>query len=198
MKSSPDKTREVRAACYLRVSTQDQSCELQRRECLEFVERRGWTLAGIYEDTGASGTTTKRPQFQAILRDARARKIDVIVVWKLDRWARSLSATVTVLAELQELGCAFVSLRDNLDMSTASGRLFGHLIAAFAEYEAAIIRERVRAGLANARAKGKKLGRPRERDDDRINHLRAQGLVYATIARRLGITKSAVYRSVKG
>jgi putative DNA-invertase from lambdoid prophage Rac len=189
--------KQKRVGIYARVSTTDQSCELQLREMLAFVTARGWDLAGVYEDTGASGTTTRRPQFQKLLHDARARRLDVIVVWKLDRWARSLSATVTILAELQELGCEFVSLRDNLDLSTSAGRLFGHLIAAFAEYEASIIRERVRAGLANARAKGKRLGRPTIHDPSAIRELRQKGLSYRAIAKKLRVPMGTITSALR-
>src|SRR5208337_5577981 len=132
-----------------------------------------------------------RPQLDAMMRLAKARKVDVIVCWKLDRFGRSLRHLVDALAELQAVGCAFVSLRDNLDLTTPAGRMMFHVIGAMAEFERELIRERVRAGLAHARSKGQKLGRPRvrrDRDHDAktIRKMRAEGQSYSEIADELG------------
>lgn len=185
-----------RIAVYLRVSTQDQSTELQKREILQYVQSRGWGPPQIYEDK-ATGTNANRPMLKALLGDCRERKVDVVIAWKLDRFFRSLKDLVTTLQELTELGIDFISLKDHIDLSTSSGRLMMHMLGAFAEFEASLIRERVRAGLRNARAKGKVLGRPKERDDDRIHLLRYQGVSIKQIARELGIAKSTVQDSLR-
>jgi DNA invertase Pin-like site-specific DNA recombinase len=135
----------------------------------EYAAKRGWQIAGEFVDVGVSGSKDTRPQLDTMMRLAKARKIDVIVVWKLDRFSRSLRHLVDSLEELKAVRCAFVSLRDNLDLSTPAGRMMFHVIGAMAEFEHELIRERVRAGLAHARNKGKKLGRPkirRDRDKD--------------------------------
>lgn len=185
-----------RVALYLRVSTQDQSCELQRRELLAFAESRGWIVTEVFEDK-ATGTNGNRPALKAFLKHARERNCDIALIWKMDRLARSLKDLIGMLQELSDLGVEFVSLRDNIDMSTSSGRLMMHLLGAFGEFEASLIRERVRAGLANARAKGQKLGRPKSRDDAQIRHLRSQGLPLRSIARSLGTSLGAVQRALK-
>ena len=133
----------LHVAIYLRVSTQDQSTEIQRHELISFVGSRGWGEPKVYEDKESS-TTIKRPALQQLLTDARARRVDVIVCWKLDRLFRSLGDLVAVLKELEELGVLFISMRDQIDMTTSAGRLMTHLLGAFAEFEASLIRERVR------------------------------------------------------
>jgi DNA invertase Pin-like site-specific DNA recombinase len=132
---------------------------MQTRELREYCELRGWTVAGEYVDT-ASGAKDSRPELNRLLTDVHKRKCDVVLVWKLDRWGRSLRHLVNSLAELEARGVAFVSLRDNLDLSTPAGRLMFQVIGAMAEFERALIAERVRAGMRNARAKGKRIGRP--------------------------------------
>jgi DNA invertase Pin-like site-specific DNA recombinase len=134
-----------------------------------------------------------------MMRLAKTRKLDVIAVWKLDRFGRSLRHLVDALAELNAVGCAFVSLRDNLDLTTPAGRMTFHIVAAMAEFERELIRERVKAGLAHARSKGQRLGRPkvkRERDKDAkiIRAMRAEGDSYGEIAEALDRTKSDIYR----
>ena len=185
-----------RVGVYLRVSTQDQSTELQRKEILQYVESRGWTTSKVYEDK-ATGTNANRPMLKALLRDARERKIDVLITWKLDRFFRSLKDLVTTLQELTELRVDFISLKDQIDLSTSSGRLMMHMLGAFAEFEASLIRERVRAGLRNARSKGKVFGRPKLRDDNRIRLLRSQGLSIRKIASEIGFSTTAVQRGLK-
>jgi len=189
-------TAKPRVGIYLRVSTQDQNTEIQKGELQRFAEARGWASVRVYEDK-ATGTNANRPALKEMLRDARKRVIDVIVVWKLDRFARSLKDLVTMLQELSELGVEFVALKDNIDLTTSSGRLMMHMIGAFAEFEASLIRERVRAGIANARAKGKRLGRPSFRDDDRIRALRGRGLSIRQVAAKAGVSKASVQRALK-
>ena len=127
----------MRAAIYARVSTANnlQDPTMQTRELREYCERRGWTVAGEYVDVGISGTKERRPELDRLLADAHRRRFDTILVWKLDRFGRSLRHLVNTLAELEARGIAFVSLRDNLDLSTPSGRLMFQIIGAMAEFE---------------------------------------------------------------
>jgi len=186
-----------RVGIYARVSTTNgQDPTLQTNELREFAERRGWELVGAFVDSGVSGSKDRRPQLDALMELARARKVDVILTWKLDRWGRSLKHLVNSLAELESLGVAFVALRDNLDLSTPSGRLMFHVIGAMAEFERSLIQERVRAGLRNAVAKGKRLGRPRAVvDAAQVAALREAGLSWAKIAERLDVGEGTVYRA---
>ncbi len=187
----------TRVAIYARVSTTNhgQDVTLQTNELREYADRRGWTVAGEFVDSGVSGSKDRRPQLDALMELARTRKVDVILTWKLDRWGRSLKHLVNSLAELESLGVAFVALRDNLDLSTPSGRLMFHVIGAMAEFERSLIQERVRAGLRNARAKGKRLGRPRVAvDARRIALLRNCGASWATICGETGLSKGTAQR----
>jgi len=145
---------------YARVSTADkgQDPELQLRDLREYANARGWKVFGEYADIGESGSKDKRPQLDRLMDDARKRRIDGILVWKLDRFGRSLKSLVNTLEELRSLGIQFVSYTENLDFSTPAGRAMANLIGVFAESERDLIRERVVAGLANAEAKGKRLG----------------------------------------
>jgi DNA invertase Pin-like site-specific DNA recombinase len=150
-----------RVALYSRVSTtHGQDPELQLRELREYAASRGWTIIREYTDLGISGSKDSRPALNQLMADAHQRKFDAVLVWKLDRFARSLRHLVNALAEFEALGLAFISLRDNLDLSTPAGRLMFQIIGAMAEFERSLIQERVRAGIRNARAKGKKIGRP--------------------------------------
>jgi DNA invertase Pin-like site-specific DNA recombinase len=179
----------MRVAIYARVSTLNgQDPEMQLREMREYAVRRGWELAGEYIDHGVSGAKESRPELNRLMQDARQRRFDAVAVWKLDRFARSLKMLVVSLAELEALGVAFVSLRDNLDLSTPTGRLMFQVVGAMAEFERALIQERVRAGIRNARAKGKALGRPRRVvDGNAIAELKSQGMSTRKIARTLGV-----------
>src|SRR5215467_8534550 len=191
----------LRVALYARVSTRDkgQNPELQLSDLREYASARGWQIIGEFVDEGVSGSKDCRPQLDAMMRLAKARKLDVIAVWKLDRFGRSLRHLVDTLAELEALGVAFVSLSDQIDLSTPAGKLMFHVIGAMAEFERALIQERVRAGLAVARSKGKTLGRPkirRERDKDakHIRQLRDEGQSYRDIAEELGRSTMDVHR----
>jgi len=150
----------MKAAVYARVSTLDQEPENQLAELRRYVEARGWTLTE-YVDRGVSGAKDRRPALDQLLADARRRKFDVLVCWRLDRLGRNLKHLVTLLEELQALGVAFVSLGEGIDCTTPAGRLQLHVLAALAEFERSRIAERVRAGLARVRASGRRLGRPR-------------------------------------
>ncbi|SRR5579871_1724626 len=145
-----------RVAFYARVSTlAGQSPEMQLVELREYAGRRGWERIEEYVDHGVSGAKESRPALNRLMVDAKQRKFDVVAVWKLDRFGRSVAHVVVALAELEALGITFVSLKDNLDLSTPSGRFMFQIVAAFAELERAMIQERVRAGLQNAKRKGK-------------------------------------------
>ncbi len=185
----------IKAASYVRVSTQDQSCDLQKAELTAFAAQRGFELFRTFEDK-ATGTNGNRAQLKELLTSARAGEFKVLLVWKMDRLFRSLKDLILTLQELQELGISFISLKDNIDLTTSTGRLMMQIVGAFAEFEASVIKERVRAGLRNAKAKGKQLGRPRQRDDEKIHALRAQGLTIRAIAKTLGISKGAVQVSL--
>ena len=181
----------ARVAIYARVSTTNhgQDVGLQTGDLRQFAEARGWRLADEYVDQGVSGSKDSRPELNRLMADAKRRKFDVVLVWKLDRFGRSLRHLVNALAEFESLGIAFVSLSDNLDLGTPSGRLMFQIIGAMAEFERALIQERVRAGIRNARAKGRRIGRPRVAVDAvRIAALRASGLSWRTIERELGIS----------
>lgn len=185
-----------RVAVYFRVSTLEQSTELQKIEIQRYLEARNWPSALVYEDK-ATGTNINRPELKRLLADARQRKFDLIVCWKLDRLFRSLTDLVVTLQELQELGIEFISLKENIDLTTASGRLLMQLMGAMAEFEASLIRERVCAGLRAARAKGTRLGRPPSIDYDEVLKLRKQNKSLGQIAMLLGITKGGVSKSLK-
>lgn len=148
------------AALYARVSTIDKSqdVQLQLSELRDYANKRGWTSIE-YIDDGVSGVSSKRPAFNKLIVDAKKRKIDAIVISRLDRFGRSLSQLIMVMAEMQSLGIEFISLKESLDFSTASGRLMANLLAVFADYERELIRERVCAGIAHAKSKGKVMGR---------------------------------------
>jgi DNA invertase Pin-like site-specific DNA recombinase len=167
----------MRVALYARVSTMhSQNPEMQLAELREYGARRGWQITAEYVDEGVSGSRERRPQLDRLMSDAHRRKFDLIAVWKIDRFGRSLKHLVNALADLDSLGVAFVSLRDNIDLSTPSGRLMFQIIGAMAEFERSLIQERVRAGLRNAVARGVRLGLPKRIvDAAEIARLRASG-----------------------
>lgn len=185
----------MRAAVYARVSTTNgQDPEMQTREFREYAERRGWTVADQYVDVGISGGKDKRPELDRLMADAHRRKFDVIVVWKFDRFARSVSHLLRALETFQALGIEFVSLTEGVDTSTPAGRMIFTVLGAVAELERDLIRERVTAGIRNARAKGKRLGRPtRIKDPSLITRLRKEGKSYREIAAMLGVSPATVH-----
>ncbi len=179
-----------RVAIYARVSTTNhgQDVTLQTRELRQFAEARGWKIADEYVDEGISGTKDKRPALDRLMSDAHKRKFDVVVCWRFDRFARSVSHLLRALENFNALGVAFVSLSENVDTTTPTGKMIFTVLGAVAELERSLIVERVRAGLRNARAKGKRLGRPRKVvDASRIGRLRARGRSWAKIAEELGV-----------
>lgn len=187
-----------RVALYARVSTSNghQDPEMQLRELREYAERRGFEVVEEYVDRGISGSKDSRPALNRMMADACSRRLDTILVWKLDRFGRSLRHLVNALAQIESLGVAFISLRDNLDLATPSGRLMFQIIGAMAEFERALIQERVKAGLRNARSKGKRLGRPPIFvSESKIETLRASGASWRAIAQELGVGMGTVYRA---
>ncbi len=187
-------------ALYARVSTLNgQDPEMQLSELREYAARRGWTVHGEYVDHGISGSKESRPELNRLTADAHRRAFDAVLVWKIDRYGRSLKHLVNALADLSAYGVAFVSFRDNLDLSTPSGRLMFQIIGAMAEFERSLIQERVRAGLRNARSKGKRFGRPRVQvDPASIASLRRDGLSWSQVCRKLDVSKGTAQRAFYG
>jgi DNA invertase Pin-like site-specific DNA recombinase len=191
-------TNTSRVAIYARVSTTNhgQDAGLQTREMRQFTEARGWTLADEYIDAGISGAKDSRPELNRLMADAHKRRFDVVCVWKFDRFARSVSHLLRALETFQALGIEFVSLSEQLDTSTPTGKMVFTVLGAVAELERSLIAKRVRAGLRNAKAKGKRLGRPRKVvDTSKIASLRAQGRSWGTIARQLGMSARSARRA---
>ena len=180
----------MRVAIYARVSTSDQTCDLQLRELRQYVAARCWETTSEYVDTGWSGAAAARPELDRLLKDARMRRFDVVVVWKLDRWGRSVAASVKSIQELASLGVRFMAITQNIDTDDDNpmSRFLLHILAAFAELERELIRERVTAGVRAAKARGKQVGRPKRifRRDEVIR-LRAEGVSWRDIAKNLGV-----------
>jgi len=188
----------VRAGLYARVSTHDQqTLPLQRRAMRDYADRRDWTIAVDIKEIGSGASV--RELREKLIEAARRRDIDVVVVWRLDRWGRSMADLVTTLQELRDLGVGFVSLTEALDLTTPTGRAMAGLLAVFAEFEREILQERVRAGLAHARENGKRLGRPptASLNAKQVRQLFRAGISKAAIARRLQIGRTSVRRILK-
>ena len=187
----------MRAAVYARVSTTNhgQDPGVQLREIAEYCSRRGWTVTAEYVDVGISGTKEKRQELDKLLADAHRRRFDAVVVWKFDRFARSVSHLLRALETFQALGIEFVSLTEGVDTSTPAGKMVFTVLGAVAELERSLICERVKAGLRHARARGKKLGRPRKPlDVAKIARLRKQGKSWRKIARTVGCSAKTCRR----
>ena len=188
----------IRVAIYARVSTthHGQDPSVQTRELREYCERRGLEIVGEYVDTGISGTKERRPQLDRLMADCRRRRFDAVLVYRYDRFARSLRHLVNALEEFRALGIDFISLYEGVDTSTPNGRLVFGIFASIAEFERELIRDRVKSGIAAARSKGKKLGRPRVIVDiAQIARLRASGASWPSIARELGVSVGTVYQA---
>jgi DNA invertase Pin-like site-specific DNA recombinase len=185
----------TKVALYCRVSTADQHCGMQLDELREYAVRRGMEVAGEYVDQGVSGSKESRPALNRLMTDARRRKFDCIAVWRFDRFARSTKHLLMALEEFRALGIDFVSYQENIDTSTPLGQAIFTIVAAVATLERDLIRERVRAGLRHAKAKGKRLGRPkRVVDSKRITDLRASGASWRAIANQLGVSVGTIFR----
>src|SRR6202048_2906229 len=171
---------------------------MQLRELREYALRRGWTVTGEYVDEGISGTKDSRPELNKLMADAHRRKFDVVAVWKFDRFARSVSHLLRALDTFRALGIEFVSLSESLDTATPAGRMIFTVLGAVAELERSLIGERVRAGVRNARAKGKKLGRPRVAvNTARVRELRQAGRSFAEVGAELGISAASAFRAAQ-
>ena len=189
----------IRAALYARVSTVNhgQDPEVQLGEIREFCKRRGFTVAREYVDKGISGSRERRPALDDLLAACRKRSADAVVVYRYDRFARSLRQLVNALEEFNSLGIEFISIHEGVDTSTPNGRLVFGIFASIAEFERELIRDRVRSGMAAAKAKGKRIGRPKVAVDVlRIASLRRQGRSWAEITRATGITKGTAQRAL--
>jgi len=186
----------TRAAIYARVSTFEQETENQLQELRRYVEARGWQSTE-YVDKGVSGSKDSRPALDTLVRDAKRRRFDTLVVWRLDRLGRNLRHLILLLDEMSAIGVAFVSLAEGIDATTPAGRLQLHILGAIAEFEKARIAERVKAGLARARAQGRRLGRPR-RMVPRALLDPVRGLSVRQAAAKLGVSAATAHRWLKG
>lgn len=186
-------------AIYARVSTDKQKVDMQLNELRQFTARSGWTIYQEFIDQSFTGANTNRPAFSAMMDAARKRKFNILLVWKLDRLSRSLKDLINTLDELGSWGIDFVSYDNNLDTSTPTGKLVFQIVGAVAEFEKDIIKERVIAGLANARRKGKRLGRPPlpEKLYQKAQALRSQGLSFRKIGRELNTDESTIRKRIK-
>jgi DNA invertase Pin-like site-specific DNA recombinase len=186
----------IRAGIYARVSTSGQDPAMQIRELEEYCARRGWQIADWYIDVGISGSKDSRPELNRLVTDAKRRRIDAVIVWKFDRFARSVSHLLRALETFRAVGVEFVSLSESVDTSTPTGKMIFTVLGAVAELERSLITERVRAGIRHARAKGKRLGRPRVFvDASRIDRLRAQGRSWSEIERETGLSQGTARRA---
>ena len=186
----------MRVAMYARVSTLNgQSPETQLVELREYVARRGWEIIGEYVDAGVSGSKDSRPSLNRLMAHAHQRRFDAILVWKLDRFGRSLKHLVTAIAELEALGVTFVSLKDNWDLSTPSGRLMFQIVGAMAEFERELIRERIKAGMRRRKLEGYSLGRaPLIVDHQSLVRDRLSGMSLTNVAKKYGVSRASVVR----
>jgi DNA invertase Pin-like site-specific DNA recombinase len=188
-------------AVYVRVSTEglkgnrEQSTEMQVLDIKKYLESKGITDFEVYEDK-ASGTKKDRPALKKLMNDCRQGKVKMVVVYKLDRLFRSLQHLMETIAEFQKLEVEFVSTKDAIDMSSASGRLLFHVLGAFSEFEAAVIKERVISGLANARSKGVKLGRPFKKGHSVVQKMKDEGSTVLEISNHTGLSTKTIYRTL--
>jgi DNA invertase Pin-like site-specific DNA recombinase len=191
-----------RVAIYLRVSTSKQDTENQLRELTAVADRSGWEIWRVYEDAGISGAKgrDKRPGLDALLKAVNAKEFDMVAAWSVDRLGRSLTDLLSILQGLHDKGVDLFLHQQGLDTSTTAGKAMFQMLGVFAEFERGIIRERVNAGLARARAKGTKLGRrPVEPSiEARIRELRIGGDGILKIGRKLGVGTSVVQRVIRG
>ncbi len=183
-----------RAAIYVRVSTLDQSTDAQESELKKYAEQRGWMIYRVYSDRGQSGSKASRPALDDLLRDCQKGRIDIVLVWKFDRFARSLKQLIMALEDFGERGIEFVSCTEQIDTAKSSGKCFFQIIGAIAEFERDLIRDRVKAGLRHAVEKGQKLGRPplHRISDKEAAQLKADHFKKAhslrNLAKRYGVT----------
>jgi DNA invertase Pin-like site-specific DNA recombinase len=186
----------TRAALYLRVSTEDQTTDNQRLELEKLADLRGWTVVQIYQDNGISGAMGRkhRPGLDQMLKDAARRRFDLVVFWSVDRLGRSTAEVTSIMAEIDALGIGQFYFKQSIDTSTPHGQAMVEMAAVFAKLERAMISERVKAGLARARAQGKRLGRPplTIKQKNAVIHAGREGLSLRAIARRTGVSYGSV------
>ena len=200
VRNSEATPRKVVAAIYARVSTMHagQDPAMQTRELYEYCQRRDWEVFDCYVDKGVSGKKDSRPQLNRMMEDAHARRFDVVVVWRFDRFCRSVSHLLRALETFNALGIQFVSLCEQIDTNTPTGKLVFTVLGAVSEGERNLIAERVRAGLRNARAKGKRLGRPKaDVDVAQIESLRASGASWRSVARTMRLSVGTVHAAAR-
>lgn len=194
-----NKQKEANIAIYARVSTvgKGQDVDMQLRDLRAYATSRGLSIFKEYADDGISGRKDKRPALDMLMNDARKRRFDAVLVWRFDRFARSTKHLVTALEDFRHLGIDFISFQENIDTSSPMGKAMFTIVSAIAELEADIIRERVIAGIANARAKGVKLGRPSpDVDQEEVRRLRDSGLTIRAIAGKLNLKRSFVHKTL--
>jgi DNA invertase Pin-like site-specific DNA recombinase len=188
----------MKVAIYCRVSTVDQSTDLQLNELREYCQRRGWDVAEVFTDEGVSGSKASRPALDRLMKAARQRKFDAVVVWKFDRFARSVSHLLRALEEFRALGIEFVSLTEAVDTSTPMGKMVFTVLGAVAELEKSLIVERVKAGMRAAKNRGTKLGRKAVTVNvAEIQKLRAEGLSFEAMASKTGLSVGTLHRASK-
>lgn len=189
----------MKAALYGRVSTngKGQDVDLQLRDLRNYAQARGWKIFKEYIDNGISGRKDKRPALDQLMNDARKKRFDAILVWRFDRFARSTKHLVTSLDEFNHLGIDFISFMENIDTSSPMGKAMFTITSAIAELEADLIRERVVAGLANAKAKGARLGRPKVAlDINKLSSLRGKGLTLRALAKEFDVSVGLVHKTL--
>jgi len=189
----------VKVAIYGRVSTAEQNAAMQLEELRAYCQRRQWTVVEEFIDSGVSGSKESRPALNRLLADAKRRKFDAVLVYRYDRFARSLRQLVNALTEFDALGIHFVSLHEGVDTSTPNGRLVFGIFASIAEFERELIRGRVRSGLAAAKARGVKLGRRAKvrPDAGQIQSMRASGKSFDEICQETGVSRGAAWRAAQ-
>jgi DNA invertase Pin-like site-specific DNA recombinase len=201
VKTNDSAPRAILAGVYARVSTLHggQDSTMQTRELAEYCQRRGWQIFDQYVDNGVSGKKDSRPQLNRMMEDAHSRRFDVVVVWRFDRFARSVSHLLRALETFNALDIDFVSICEQINTNTPTGKLVFTILGAVSEGERNLIAERVRSGLRNARAKGKTLGRPKKDVDvARIEALRAAGISWRQIAKKTGMSVGTVFAAARG
>jgi DNA invertase Pin-like site-specific DNA recombinase len=197
---------EVIAGIYVRVSTSDQTTDAQESELKRYAEKRGWSIFKVYADKGHSGIKQSRPALDELMADCRRGKVDVVLVWKFDRFARSLKHLIAAMEEFRERSIEFVLSTEQIDTSTSLGKCFFQIIGAIGEFERDLIRERVRAGLRHARERGKRLGRPpvRELSEELAEKLKAERALsegkasFQVLAKKYGVTLYQAYKTCRG
>lgn len=189
----------MNAAIYCRVSTADQSAAMQLDELRAYCGRRGWQIATEFMDEGVSGSKESRPALDRLMKAARLRSFDSVVVYKFDRFARSMKQLVNTLAEFDSLNIQFVSLHEQIDTTSPNGRLMFGIFSAFAEFERQLIIARTKSGMAAAKARGKRIGRPKvEVNSEQIRALRAGGASWDSIAQQAGASRATCRRAMAG